>query len=247
MAARQIQSPTPVEYCQQRRDARISGKTHRITCPPNALCMLSGHSNDQFKKAQNQDRIYLPYKLAWRHRRSVGYVANIRFETQGAIAQCPVSAQIVVNVLWTHPSTGKEDIAYGRATSYSSAYAPRSICPCDFAHIRLGDLVSGIIEAPSSEQCSTCLLAWDVLDLPTLHQIRGPQVPRYHEIISEPKTVGDLPQIGGSNFWPCPNHSSLVSLRFELPPPDLFQFKRANTFPKKPTPDEPPTRIRDRN
>ena len=180
--------------------------------------MLSGHTNDKFPKPQNQDRLYLPYRMAWRHRRSVGYVANIRFETQGTNAQLPASAQIAVKILWTDPSTGKENVSFGRVTSYAGAYAPRSISPCSFAHIRLGDLVSGIIETPSPDQCSASFLSWDAPEISTLHQTHGPQVPHWHEIISEPKVVGDLPQIGGSNFRPCPNHSSLVSLRFELPP-----------------------------
>lgn len=238
----QAKSLTPLEYCQQWRDARVSRKTEQIYCPPDSACMLSGHSNDQFKKPQNQDRIYLPYRLAWRHRRSVGYVANLRYETQGTNAQMPASAQIVVKILFTNPRTGVGDFVYGRVTAYASAYAPRSTGPCNFAHIRLGDLVSGIIEAPSSDQCSTSLLAWDAPDISILQQIHGPQLPRYHEIILEPKIVGDLPQIGGSNFWPCPNHSSLVSLRFELPPADLNQFKRDHTFSKKSMPAETSTR-----
>ena len=216
---------TPYQYAQQWRDARVSKNLDNVFCPLDGVAMLSGHFNDRYPDPQHQDRIYLPYRLAWQLRRSTGYIANIRFETSGMNAHKPASAQVVVKVIWHDESSGTIRHVLARTTANASSFAPRMISPCSFAHFALGDIVSGVLETPSSKQCSTCLLSWDLPEMASLSRIHGPQVPNWFDIVLEPKIVADLPQLGGFNFWPCPNNSSLLSLRSGWHPADLNQFK----------------------
>ena len=136
-------SPTPYQYANQWREARYNKDTAKVLRPPSGMCMLSGHTNDNFPEPQHQDRIYSPYRLSRRHRRSAGYIANIRYESQGDNSPKPASFQVVLKILWTHPSTGEEYFVFARTTSHASAFAPKIISHCSPAHIRLGDLVSG--------------------------------------------------------------------------------------------------------
>ena len=87
------------DYSNQRREARATGKMGRILRPPGGNCMLSGHVNVKYNKPQNQDRIYLPYRTAWRMRRAAGYVANIRYESSGKNASRQASAQVVIKFM----------------------------------------------------------------------------------------------------------------------------------------------------
>ena len=234
------------DYAQQWRDARASKSCDVILRPPGAVCMLAGHTNNRFPKSQNQDRIYLTYRMAWQLRRSTGYVANIRFETTGMNATKPASAQIALKLPW-EDAAGRPCYVFARTTAYASAFSPRLISPCSFAHIALGDIVSGVLELPHSDQCSTNMVCWDCPDVTTLLRIHGRQVPEARDIILEPGVVGDLPQLGGINFWQCPTLSSLVSLRLELPPIDVNEFKKTASKPKVIAPPNPPPRMKDRN
>ena len=247
MPARREFSLSVYDYAMQWREARASKSCDKILRPPGATCMLSGHTNNRFTEPQNQDRIYLTYRSAWQHRRSTGYVANIRFESSGLNAAKPASAQIVLKLMW-EDSAGETRFVYARTTAYASAYSPRLISPCSFAHIALGDIISGVLELPHSKQCSTNMVCWDCPDVATLLRIHGRQVPEACDIILEPGIVGDIPQLGGINFWQCPTLSSLVSLRLELPPVDVNAFKETASKPKGlPPPSHPPPRMKDRN
>ena len=216
---------TPYSYAQQWRDARAAKDTKNVLVPPGGVAHLSGHYNNSYQEAQHQDRLYLPYRLAWELKRCSGYIANIRYENSGLNAVKPASAQVVVKVVWHDSSEGCVRHVFARTTAHVSSYAPRMISPCSFAHFALGDIVSGVLETPSSKQCSTCLLSWDLPEMDFLTRIHGPQLPNWFDVVLEPKVVADLPQLGGSNFWPCPNNSALLSLRFELPPSDVNKFK----------------------
>ena len=94
-----------------------------------------------------------------------------------------------------------------------------------FAHIQLGDCISGVSEAPRSSKLSTDFVSWDILDISALYQIHGPQVPLWWQRCYEPKTVAGLPQLGGVNFWPAPTLKTLDAMRLELPPQDIFHFR----------------------
>ena len=232
----------------QWREARMSKETAGIFCPPDSSSMLSGHYNNQSPKAQNQDRLYVSYTMAWEIKRSIGYIANLRYEKTGENSSRPDSAQIVLKIPWVNVETGKLNHVYARTTDYASAFAPRQIAPCSLAQVALGDLVVGILETPYSDQCSTSLLAWHVPRVEDVVRLCGPQVPEWYEIVLQPKIVADLAQLGGSNFWPAPNNSSLCSLRLELPPADLNVFKEQRTKvtgkeeePSKPLPKAPLT------
>ena len=229
MSAQKDLSLNPFSYAIQWREARASKETNGIFRPPDSSCVLSGHYNDQFPKAQNQDRLYVLYSMAWKLKRSTGYIANIRYEKTGKNSSRPASAQIVLKIPWINAETGKMNHVYARTTAYASAFAPRQISPCSLAHVALGDLAVGIIETPHSDQCSTSLLAWHVPRMEDVIRLSGPQVPEWYEVVLQPKIVADLPQLGGSNFWAAPNSSVLCSLRLELPPADLNVFKEECT------------------
>lgn len=197
-------SPTVYDYAALWRDARVSKSTGNILRPPGAQCMLAGHFNDRYPDPQGQDRIYTPYREAWQMRRSAGYIANIRYGETGLNIARPASCQVVIKLMWYDYSAGRNRHVFDRTTAHASAFAPRLISPCSFPHIALGDIVSGVLEAPRSKQCSTNLISWSCPELAMLVQIHGPQVPGCSDIVLEPGVVADLPQLGGLHFWPPP-------------------------------------------
>ena len=103
-----------------------------------------------------------------------------------------------------------------------------------------------MLETPRSEQCSANLLSRHVPDVSLLLRIHGPQVPDWCDIVLEPGVVADLPQRGGINFRPCPNLSSMVSLRLELPPADINMLKEMAPNQKSLL-SPPPQQARGRN
>ena len=94
------------------------------------------------------------------------------------------------------------------------------------------------MEAPRSEQCSTSMAVWGAPDIAYLSQVPGPQVPHWWQVISEPKIVANLPKLGGEHFWQAPPLNTLVSIRPELPPDDLSNF-RATAVANKSDPEKP--------
>ena len=158
-------------------------------------------------------------------KRASGYVANIRYEKSGQNVSKPASSAIVLKVMWVDKKSGIPKFVFARTTAHASNFAPRLIAPCSFAHISLGDIASGVLGTPFSDQCSTNLISWDVPEAALLLRIHGAQLPDCKDIVLEPGVVGDLPQLGGGNFYPCPNLSSMCSLRLELPPADINTFK----------------------
>ena len=237
----------PLSYANQWRQARTDKDLAKIFCPPDGECALAGHTNRKFPKPQNQDRLYLPYSLAWKLRRSTGYVANVRFEKTGMNAAKPASLSVVLKILWVKEGTSEVCWVYARTTAHASAFAPRQIGPCAFAHVAVGDLITGVLERPFSDQCPTNLLAWHIPSVGDAIRLIGPQVPEWWELTLEPQIVADLPQLGGLNFG-APPPSAHISLRLELPPADLNQFKEECTNPKpQPSaPDHPPPRMKDK-
>ena len=155
--------------------------------------MLSGHVNAKYEKPQNQDRIYLPYRSAWQMRRASGYVANIRFENSGENVARPASVSIVLKLMWQDSDSGRSKYVFARTTAYASNFAPRLIAPRSFAHISLGDIVSGVLETPFSDQCSTNLISWDAPEAALLLRTHGTQLPERRDIILEPGVVGVSP------------------------------------------------------
>ena len=206
---------TPQKYAAQWREARSSKSTEFITAPPWSLCMLAGRYNDNYPKPQHQDIIYIGYSTAWRMRRAAGYIANIRYETSGKNVNRPASAQAVIKLHWKDEHTGEMAHVFARTTAYASSYGHRLISPCSFGHIALGDIISGVIETPKSDQCSTNMISWGVPEMAMLLRAHGPMVPEWHGIFPEPKIFADLPQLGGSNFRRCPTLSAMCSLRLE--------------------------------
>ena len=132
MPARGEFSLSVYDYATQWREARASKSCDKIPRPPGATCMLSRHTNNRFRKPQNQDRIYSTYRSAWQHRRSAGYIANIRFESSGLDATKPASAQIALKLMW-EDSDGGTRYFFARTTAYASAYpslnSPLQLCP----------------------------------------------------------------------------------------------------------------------
>ena len=157
---------------------------------------------------------FTPPLPAWIHRRSAGYIANIRYETTGTNSTHPAYALVVLKLLWANPTTGGF-LCIRLNRRPRGRFRPGVISPISFAHIRLGDLFAGVIETPRAEQRSTCMVPRGSPDLSLFAQIRGPQVPRLFEIILEPKIAADLPQLGGGEFSAAPDliRSRLVTSR----------------------------------
>ena len=219
---------TPLEYANQWREARRTKDFCNVLRPPNATLMLAKEGDVWHKHGpcqQPQDRIYLDYESAWRMRRACGYIANMRFEKKGKNSSKPASASVVIKLTWEDPNSGEQKYVFARSTAYTSGFSPRQIQPMSFAHIQLGDCISGVLEAPRSQELSTNFISWDILDINALYQIHGPQVPLWWQRCYEPKTVADLPQLGGVNFWPAPTLKTLNAMRLELPPQDIFHFR----------------------
>ena len=181
MPAEQDPHFTPPDYATQCRNARPERSMEEADAP-------TGHfDKDRKFPAHDQDRLYLPYKLAWRMRRRSGYVANIRLEEGGRNSNLPASAQVVVKVLRVDPETSQERFVFARTTAYMGAYSPRLIAPCRFAHIVMGDLAPGIVERPNSPQVPKNFAAWDLPEIPTIGRIHGAHMPAWWQVVLEPR------------------------------------------------------------
>ena len=75
-------------------------------------------------------------------RRSVGYIASIRYETHGQNATQTASPQVVIKLMWADGKSGYDAFVCARTAAYASSFAHRLIPPCSFAHVALGDVVS---------------------------------------------------------------------------------------------------------
>ena len=146
---------------------------------------------------------------------------------------------------------GGGSFVFARTAAHAGAFSPGVISPSSFAHIRLGDLVTGVIETPRSEQRSTRMVPWGSPDLSLLAQIHGPKVPRLFEIILEPKIAADLPHLGGGRgrifgrARPYPRSSRYVSsYRMRK---SINQSKRDCIRPKIAAPEKAPPRAREKN
>ena len=145
--------------------------------PPGGALPAQREFNVKYPNAQSQDRIYLPYRMEWEMLRTSGYVANIRYGSTCMDAPRPASSQAVIKLMWPDSTSGRPAHVFARTTAYSSAFAHRLISPCRCAHIALGDIVDGVLEIPSSEQCSANLLSWDIPELAMLVRNHGPLAP----------------------------------------------------------------------
>ena len=140
--------------------------------------------------------------------------------------------------------TGENAYVYARTTDYAIAFAHRQIAPCSFAHVAIGDVIVGVLEAPRSEQRPTNFPAWRVPKLGDVIRPNGPQVPHWYEVVLEPDVVAGMPQLGGLNFWHGPPNTALVSLRLELPTTDINVFKEECNNPWILAPATPPPRMK---
>ena len=105
-------------------------------------------------------------------RRPCGFVANVRFEANGANQRKPASDQIVIKVWWLDEECREYRHVFARSTSYASGFAPRLISPLSSDRLSIGDIVSGMVEAPRPQQLSTNFVAWDMQGANLLKLIR---------------------------------------------------------------------------
>ena len=116
-------------------------------------------------------------------RRCSGYVANIRLATEGRDAILPYSAQVAIKIARVDPTTSQWRFVFARTAAYTIAFPPRSISPCSFAHISMGDLAPGVIEFAHATQVSTNFEACDSPGVTLLERLRGPQMPSWRKIV----------------------------------------------------------------
>ena len=164
-------------YANQWREARASGKSGRIC----------GHWWKLHAKRTSlrQNIPTLEIKIGSIYRidlngRCVGHRVMYRsfvLGNSGKNAAQSESAQIGHKLMWKDSNSGRPMFVFARTTARASAFAHRLIAPCSFAHISLGDIVSGVIDTPRSEQCATCLLSWGVPDAAFLLRIHGSHLP----------------------------------------------------------------------
>ena len=162
--------------------------------------MPSGHHNGRYPEARNKDRIYTPYRLAWLLRRLAGFIANIRYMTTREYANKPDSAQVLTRIMWNGPSSGRGAYVFDSATENASAFDPRLISPCRFPHIATGDILSGVVDAPRSEQRSGNLISFGAPEKKMLLRTRGPQFPNWFEILIGPEVAACPPIWEGRIF-----------------------------------------------
>ena len=175
---------------------------------------------------QSQGRIYLDYDSAWRVRRSFGYIANMRFEKEGG-------------------GFGQTSFFFRRDQAYLGGSElrgnknmflhARPLTPVVFHHVKFNRCRSLIFNSAivfrefwrprDRRNCRPTLFHGKFWILMRSIKSMVRRFPIWRQRCYEPKTVADLPQLGGVNFWPAPTLSTLNAMRLELPPQDIFHFR----------------------
>ena len=119
--------------------------------------------------ARDQDRLNLCRSDALRFQKAWGIVTSIKKEKViSANTTTPASAQVVLRLNFLDRSENVYRSFFVRTTAFAAAYAPRfprgTSCT-----LSVGDMVSGVLERPSSDRNSTAFASWDFAQLGEFH------------------------------------------------------------------------------
>ena len=161
-------------------------------------------------------------------RRVWGVVGSLGVgKTGGANTTTPASAQIVMRLCWWDPTADKYRSTFVRVGAYAASISPRLVS--GFAcNLRIGDIVTGVLERPNSLRNSASLSSWDfgsVEEWVTFSPFAWFETGMYNATAAD---TYDLPQLGGCHFAPPPaSRLSDVSLLTIASPPVSNREKRA--------------------
>ena len=174
----------------------------------------------------DQHRIHLSSEMASNMRRVWGTVVSLRNESISANTVTPASAQILLRLNWLDESQEKYRNFFVRCTAFSADYSPRIALgkPCT---LRLGDIVSGVIEKPHSERNSATIAAWDFGDIAEWTAFSPYSLILPAHFTAAHTDIYDLPQLGGCHF----SRPQLISLSIAPPlvPTETMKMISART------------------
>ena len=123
--------------------------------PPGSDLEFRDRSDDN----RDQERLMLSKSMAYRMIRVWGIIASLRYEKRSRNTTTPASAQVLLRLSWLDTQEDCYRSFFVRTTAFAADYAPRisDRSPCN---LTLGDIITGVLERPSSDRNSTALSAW---------------------------------------------------------------------------------------
>ena len=160
-------------------------------------------------------KLHLALKLnsetAWRNRRAHGFIGHVQRLDSSANTKCPVMFQLISKSPFANAADKTMRNVFARVIPSSRNFYPKSD---DTTHLMLGDLITGVIEAPHSEKRSpACLVGWrhaeQYFDTQLeLDQFGSGVTPGGMQL--NPNMMRNLPKLGAESYDASPNGTALL-------------------------------------
>ena len=191
------------ELCKQ---ALAANDTSKLMVPDECR-FVTGWS----PKKKLQLTLQLNPETAWRNKRASGFIGHIQKLNTSSNTTCPVMFQLIVKIPFTNAADKTRRNVFARVLAFSSHFAPKA---ADTTHLMLGDLITGVIEAPRSEKhASACLVGWRHAEQHfdthlELNQFGSGVTPGGIQL--NPDMLWFIPTLGAASFAASPNETTLL-------------------------------------